>query len=71
MTISPEMQASIRRYRQAIDNARLKIDTAVTPENREKLQVEFEKFKRQLNDSEILKLILRAEAIAPRKHRRS
>ena len=68
---NPELQAAIQRFRVAIENAELKIDAAVSPELREQLRNRYERFKKQVDDSEILKMILRADAMTPRNNRRS
>ena len=69
MEITPEMQTSIDRFRNAIEKAELKLDS-VPPEVRERLQVKYEEFRKQvadqMTDSEIMRMLCMADVITPR-----
>lgn len=69
MEITPEIQTSIDRFRDAIEKAKLKLDS-VPPEARERLQLKYEKFRKQvadqMTDSEILRMLCMADVITPR-----
>ena len=65
MEITPEMQASIDRFRDAIEKAQLKLDS-VPPDLRERFQQEYDNFRKRISDSEIMKMVIMADALTPR-----
>lgn len=66
MEITPEIQEKINRVRKAIEKTQLAFRQSVPAEVRLQLNQNYDRFRKQLSDSEILRMVLKAEVITPR-----
>lgn len=66
MKITPEIQEQINRVRKAIEKTQLAFRSSVPPEVRLQLNQNYDRFRKQLSDSEILRMALKADVISPR-----
>lgn len=66
MEITPEIQEKINRVKKAIEKTQLAFERSVPAEVRLRLNQNYDRFRKQLSDSQILRMVLRAEAITPK-----
>lgn len=66
MEITPEIQEKINRVRKAIEKTQLAFRRSVPLEVRLQLNQNYDRFRKQLSDSEILRMALKADVITPR-----
>ena len=66
MDITPEMREKMDRIRAQIERTQLVFEQSIPAEVRLKLNQHYDRFRKKLSDSEILKMAIMADVLKPR-----